>query len=45
MPAIVRGSRVPAEAGGKDAAKEGHSSTVQAGPTRGKQVRDGSPNN
>ena len=43
VPAIVRGSRVPAEGAGKVPAKEGHRSTVQADPTRGKREREGSP--
>ena len=45
VPAIVRGSRVPAEAAGKEPAKEGGSSMVQADPTRGKREEEGSPNN
>jgi len=45
MPAIVRGSRVPAEEADKVPAKEGGSSTVQADPTRGKREEEGSPNN
>ena len=52
VPAIVRGSRVPAEAAGRvpaeaagkvPASKKGCSSTVQADLTRGKQEREGSP--
>ena len=45
VPAIVRGSRVPAEAVRKVAAKEGCSSTVQVDLTHGKRQRGGSPNN
>ena len=45
VPAIVRGSRVPAEEADKVPAKEGRSSTVQADMTRGKQEEEGSPNN
>ena len=41
MPAIVRGSRVPADAAGKVPAKEGCSSMVQADPTRGKREEGG----
>jgi len=43
VPAIMRGSRVPAEEAGKVPAKEGRSSTEQADPTRGKQEGEGSP--
>ena len=43
VPAIVRGSRVPAEEAGKVPASEGRSSTVQADLTRGKGEREGSP--
>ena len=43
VPAIVGGSRVPAEEADKVPAKEGRSSTVQADPTRGKREREGSP--
>ena len=43
VPAIVRGSRVPAEEAGKVPAKEGCSSTVQADLTRGKREGEGSP--
>ena len=43
VPAIVRGSRVPAKEAGKVPAKEGRSSTVQADLTRGKREREGSP--
>ena len=45
VPAIMRGSRVPAEGADKVPAKEGCSSTVQADPTRGKREEEGSPNN
>jgi len=45
VPAIVRGSRVPAEMAGKVPAKEGCSSTVQADLTGGKREEEGSPNN
>ena len=45
VPAIVKGSRVPAEGADKVSAKEGRSSTVQADPTRGKREEEGSPNN
>jgi len=45
VPAIVRGSRVPAKEADKVPAKEGCSSTVQADPTRGKREGKGSPNN
>jgi len=45
VPAIVRGSRVPAEGAEKVPAKEGCSSTVQADLTRGKREEEGSPNN
>jgi len=45
VPAIVRGSRVPAEEAGKVPAKEGRSSTGQADPMCGKRDREGSPNN
>jgi len=43
VPAIVRGSRVPAEEADKVPANEGCSSTVQADLTRGKREREGSP--
>jgi len=43
VPAIVRGSRVPAKGADKMPAKEGRSSTVQADLTRGKREREGSP--
>ena len=43
VPAIVRGSRVPADGAGKVPAKEGCSSTVQADLTRGKREREGLP--
>jgi len=43
VPAIVRGSRVPAEGADKVPAKEGSSSRVQADLTRGKREREGSP--
>jgi len=43
VPAIVRGSRVPAEEADKVPAKEGCSSTVQADLTCGKREREGSP--
>ena len=43
VPAIVRGSRVPAGEADKVPAKEGRSSTVQADQTRGKREREGSP--
>ena len=45
VPAIVRGSRVPAKGADKVPAKEGCSSTVQADLTRGKRKEEGSPNN
>ena len=45
MPAIVGGSRVPAEGTDKVPAKEGSSSTVQVDPNRGKREEEGSPNN
>ena len=45
VPAIVRGSRVPAEEADKVPAREGRSSTVQADLTRGKREGEGSPNN
>jgi len=45
MPAIVRGSRVPAEGADKVPAKEGCSSTVQADLTCGEREKEGSPNN
>ena len=45
VPAIVRGSRVPAAEADKVPAKEGRSSTVQADLTRGKRQEEGSPNN
>jgi len=43
VPAIVSGSRVPAEEAGKMPAREERSSTVQADLTRGKREREGSP--
>ena len=43
VPAIVRGSRVPAEGADKVPAKEGRSSTVQADLTCGKREREGWP--
>ena len=43
VPAIVRGSRVPAKGADKVPAREGRSSTVQADLTRGKQEWEGSP--
>jgi len=43
VPAIVRGSRVPADGAGKVPAKEGRSSTVQADLTRGEREREGPP--
>ena len=43
VPAIVMGSRVPAEEADKVPAREGRSSTVQADLTRGKREREGSP--
>jgi len=43
VPAMVVGSRVPAEEADKVPAKEGRSSTVQADLTRGKREREGSP--
>ena len=43
VPAIMRGSRVPAEGAGKVPAKDGCSSTVQADLTRGKREREGLP--
>jgi len=43
VPAIVRGSRVPAGEADKVPAKKRHSSTVQADLTRGKREREGSP--
>jgi len=45
VPAIVKGSRVPADRADKVPAKEGHSSTVQADLTRGKRKEEGSSNN
>ena len=45
VPAIVRGSRVPADGADKVPAKEGCSSTVQADLTCGKREEEGSPNN
>ena len=45
VPAIVRGSRVPAKGADKVPAKEGCSSTVQVDLTRGKQEGEGLPNN
>ena len=45
VPAIVRGSRVPADGADKVSAKEGHSCTVQADPTRGEREEEGLPNN
>ena len=44
MPAIVRGSRVPAKEADKVPAKKGRSSRVQADLTRGKREEEGSPN-
>jgi len=43
VPAIVRGSRVPAGGADRVPAREGRSSTVQADPTRGKREWEGSP--
>jgi len=43
VPAIVRGSRVPAGEADKVPAKEGRSSTVQADLTRGKREWECSP--
>jgi len=43
VPAIVRGSRVPAKEADKVPAEEGRSSTVQADLTHGKREREGSP--
>jgi len=43
VPAIVRGSRMPAKAAGKVPAKEGRSCTVQADRKGGKREREGSP--
>jgi len=45
VPAMVRGSRVPAEEADKVPAKEGRSSTVQADLTSGRREKEGSPNN
>ena len=45
VPAIVRGSRVPAKGADRVPAREGWSSTVQADLTRGKREEEGSPNN
>jgi len=45
VPAIVMGSRVPAEDADKVPAKEGRSSSVQADLTRGKREEEGSPSN
>jgi len=45
VPAIVRGSRVPADGADNVSAKEGHSCTVQADPTREEPEEEGSPNN
>ena len=45
VPAIMMGSRVPANKADKVPAKEGCSSTVQADLTRGKWEEEGSPNN
>jgi len=45
VPAIVRGSRVPAENADKVPAKAGRGSTVQADLMRGKREEEGSPNN
>jgi len=45
VPAIVRGSRVPAEEADKVLAKEGRRRTVQADLRRGKWEEEGSPNN
>jgi len=44
-PAIVKGSRVPADWADKVPAKEGCSGMVLADPTRGKWEKEGSPNN
>jgi len=43
VPAIVRGSRVPAKEADKVPGKERRSSTVQADLTRGNRERDGLP--
>jgi len=43
VPAIVRGSGVPAKEADKVPAKEGRSSKVQADLTRGKREREGLP--
>ena len=43
VPAIARGSRVPAKGADKVPAKEGSSSMVQGELTRGKREREGSP--
>jgi len=43
VPAIMRGSRVPAEGAGQVPAKDGCSSTVQADLRRGEREREGSP--
>jgi len=43
VPAVVRGSRVPAEVAGRVPATEGRSSTVQEELTQGKREREGSP--
>ena len=45
VPAIVRGSRVPADGADKVSAKEGRSSTVQADLKGGKRKDAGLPNN
>jgi len=45
VPAIVMGSRMPADWADQVPAKEGRSSMVQADPPRGKRKREGSPNN
>ena len=45
VPAMVRGSRVPADGADKVPANEGCSSTVQADLTRRKREEEGSPNN
>jgi len=45
VPAIMRGSRVPAAEADKVPAEEGRSSTVQVDLTRGKREEEGSPNN
>ena len=45
VPAIVRGSRVPANGADKVPAKEGCSGTLQVDPTRGKREEEGWPIN